>query len=600
MTMLLGCQGVSKHFGSRVLFEGLSFSLEEGERVGLIGPNGSGKSTLLKVLAGLEAPDGGALSARKGLRIAILEQDTSWTPDQAALPAREWLLAEARKAGLDESEAEVRSAVELDKAGFQDPGQALGTLSGGWRKRLALVGRMLSRPDLLLLDEPTNHLDVFGVEWLEGLLKSAPFTWLAVSHDRRFLESAASRVLELNRQFPGGHFNAPGPYSSFLEKKEAFLASQARLEESLANRMRRELEWLRRGPKARGTKAAYRVEAAAQLDGELREVRSRNEAARGVDIDFSATGRRTRRLVSGEGVSKSLGGRVLFKGLDFLLGPGSKLGLLGANGSGKTSFLRMLAGSLQPDSGSLRTAEGLKTVLFDQHREQLDQDQSLRQALCPAGENVFYRERWMHVAAWAKQFLFRPDQLETPLRNLSGGEQARVLIARLMLKPADLLLLDEPTNDLDIPSLEVLEEGLESFPGCLVLVTHDRFLLDRVSNQLLCLDGGRAGFFADYDQWLSARPRAEKPRAAAAARGGEAPGRKGRLSYLEQREWEGMESKVLEAEGELARLEGLSQDAGIMASPERLRAWSRDLEAGRRAVEALYARWQELEGKKAG
>ena len=362
-------------------------------------------------------------------------------------------------------------------------------------------------PDVLLMDEPTNHLDVEGILWLERLLRAEARAFLVVSHDRRFLEAVTSRMIEINRSYPTGVFEAKGHYSDFLEQRDAALQAQANYEASLANRVRREVEWLRRGPKARTTKAKSRIDSAGRLIEELNSADARKDQGT-AGINFTASGRRSKQLVEATQLCKSLGGRPIVKDLDLLLGPGQRLGLLGPNGSGKSTLLKLIAGTLKPDSGTITRADKLRVVTFEQHRESLDQSSSLRRSLAPHGDAVVYQDRSIHLVSWAKRFLFRPEQLDLPVSRLSGGEQARLLIARLMLQPADLLILDEPTNDLDIPTLDVLEDSLLEFPGALMLVTHDRWLLDRVSTILLAMDGtGQTEWFADYAQWESAQER---------------------------------------------------------------------------------------------
>jgi ABC transport system ATP-binding/permease protein len=604
--MLLTGRNLSKHYGPRLLFSGITLGLEEGERVGLIGANGSGKSTLLRIFAGEEKADEGELIARKQLRVGYVPQEDTFAPGQSCLDC----VADAVDAHLDEHERHLRAGILLDRAGFTDTAQHVDKLSGGWRKRLAIVRQLAREPDLLLMDEPTNHLDVEGILWLEKLIKNAPFATLIVSHDRRFLESTANRVIELGRAYPEGFLSHKGAYSDFVEKREEFLAAQAGRERALASGVRREIEWLRRGAKARTTKAKGRIDRAGEMMADLADLRQRNTQQGAAKIDFTASDRKTRKLLEAKNISKSLGGRELFRDVSFTLSPGTKLGLLGPNGSGKSTLIRLMTGELQPDRGEIVRADGLRVVLFDQHREQLDPEQSLRRALAPSGGDVVgFDDGKMHITAWAKRFLFRPEQLDMPVKELSGGEQARVLIARLMLQPADVLILDEPTNDLDIPTLDVLESSLESFPGALVLVTHDRYLLDRVSSELLALDGkGGANVYAELAQWETARAAAEEAEAVAqAAKRSDAkaqaaprpaPQAKVRLTWKEQRELEGMEDAIHAAEASVETLQARVSERAVMADHVKLHEAYDALAKAQHEVERLYARWAELDAKK--
>jgi ATP-binding cassette subfamily F protein uup len=601
--LLLSCQDLTKSFGAAPLFEGLSFGLFEGDHVGLVGPNGSGKSTLLKILAGLEPPSAGTRATRKRLRLGYVPQDPAFAP-AATL---ESVLREAcRDDSLDEHHIEGRIAVIMGKAGFADGGQPVAALSGGWKKRLAIARELVSAPELLLLDEPTNHLDVDGILWLEELLAREPQAFVAVSHDRYFLEAVAGRVVELNCVFASGLLDVKGGYREYLTAKDELLAGQSAYQESLRNRVRGEIEWLSRKARARTRKAQARIDEAGRRQGELADLDSRSRAS-AVGIDFSGTDRRTRRLLVARGLTKSYGGRAVVRDLDLVLAPGLRLGLLGPNGSGKTTVLRLLAGLEAPDRGTLESAPALRIVTFDQERSRLDPAATLRRTLAPAGDAVTFRGREVHVAGWAKRFMFRAEQLDTPVGRLSGGEQARALIGRLMLEPADVLLLDEPTNDLDIPTLEVLEESLLEFPGALVLVTHDRYLLDRVSTRLLALDGaGGATVWADYAQWERGRRRAQEEAAAAGAARRAKPEPRRRtatadarrlLSYREQREWEQMEERILEAERRLESGRQAATDPAVASDHKELSARLTLLAAVQAEVDSLYARWAELEAK---
>ena len=452
------------------------------------------------------------------------------------------------------------------------------------------------------MDEPTNHLDLPGIVWLERLLRTAPFAYWVATHDRAFLRAVADEVIEINRVYPGGYFRAAGSYDQFVERRQSFLDGQARQQETVANQVRRETEWLGRKAAARTRKGSARMDAAERRREELEELKFRNASSGPAGIDFVATGRQTRKLLTAVGLAKSVGtSRQLFANLDLLLVPGTKLGLLGANGSGKSTLLRVLAGEVAPDTGTLARADSLRIVMFEQGRTALDPTVSLRRALCPNGDTVLYRDRQVHVAAWAKQFLFRPEQLETLVADLSGGEQARVRMAQLMLRPADLLLLDEPANDLDIAALEVLEESLAEFPGALVLVSHDRALMDRLCTDVIGLDGlGGAAHYASLDQWLTAYERAaatkpEQPVKPEKSRPS-LTSKPRKLSYREQQELEEMETAILAAEEFVAKCQAQVEESATVGHVALSDA-CRTLEDAHEAVERLYRRWQELEAK---
>ena len=514
-----------------------------------------------------------------------------------------------KSARIPESEWQAREGETLGRAGFENFDAEAASLSGGWRKRLAISEALVQNPDIVLFDEPTNHLDLAGIEWLEKLLQNAPFASVIVSHDRYFLENVPTAIAELNRVYADGLLYVAGNYSAFLEKKAEFLHAQSKHQESLENRVRTEMEWLRRGPKARATKAKARIDTAHEMIGELADLRSRSRSS-ATDIDFAGTERKTKRLIHLEGVAYGYDGRILFDGLDFTITAGMRVGLVGSNGSGKTTLLRLLLGEtrgeMAPLRGKIERADGLRMVYFDQNR-QLDPDVTLRRALAPNSDSVIYRDRVIHVAAWAARFLFSGEQLNQPVGRLSGGERARVLIANLMLEPADVLLLDEPTNDLDIPTLEILEESLLEFPGALVLVTHDRYLLDRVSTLVLGLDGqGRAERFADYSQWdvWQEQRKQPKPKAQPEIRPSNSPGAgplaaatKKKPSYLEAREYETIEQRVHEAEQVLEQKRAALKDPAIARDGRLIEQAYREVEEAQATVDAIYARWAQLEQK---
>ena len=596
MAVLLSCSGLTKSYGSRPLFQDISLGVEGSEKMGLIGPNGAGKSTLLRIFAGAEKPDSGTVSARRGLRMAYITQEDMF-PGGATV---ESVLTEALGGEtLDDVERDVRIEVALGRVGFTERSQVVETLSGGWKKRLSLARALVQDAELLLIDEPTNHLDLEGVLWLEELLKDAQFAFVLISHDRVFLENVTRRMVELHPAYAEGYLSVNGSYSDFLVQREDYLAAQAHREDALQTQVKREIEWLRRGAQARSTKAQGRIQQAGQMIEELAELKFRNAQGKTAGVDFTASGRQTRDLLVAKDLGKSLGGRTLFSHLDLTLAPGTRLGLIGPNGSGKTTLIKLLTGETAPDSGTIKRADGLRVVLFDQARQQLDKSLSLRDALSPNSDTVTFRGSPMHVSGWAKKFLFKTDQLHTPIRVLSGGEQARILIANLMLQPADLLVLDEPTNDLDIPTLEVLEDSLLSFPGALVLVTHDRYLLDRVSTTLLALDGrGGTAHFTGLGQWEAAQkplPLAAAAPAAAVRPKAPAPPPTGRMSTSERRELGQMEGKIEAAEAAVSALERQMEDPAVASDAARLQEVWNALPLARDAVSALYARWEELE-----
>lgn len=593
--LILNSQSISKTFGATSLFRDISFTVDDGDRIGLIGPNGSGKSTLLKILAGEVEPDSGEVAVRKLSRISYVEQDSEFA---AGVTVRYVVETALKRAGVPDNEWEAQLRETLGRAGFVDFATEAITLSGGWRKRLAIVEALVQKPDVLLLDEPTNHLDLAGIEWLEGVLASSPFACAVISHDRYFLENVATQMAELNRAYPGGLLRVKGNYSEFLETKQQFLAAQSRRQEALENRVRIEKEWLRRGPKARATKAKARIDRAHELIDELADLGSRLQT-RSAGIDFTATDRQTKRLVVLEDVEYAAGDKTLFNGLTFAITAGTRVGLVGPNGSGKTTLLRLLSGDIEPNAGSIQRANALKVVYFEQNR-QIDETLTLRRALAPEGDSVIYQGRVIHVASWASRFLFTGEQLNQPVSRLSGGEKARVLIANLMLQPADLLLLDEPTNDLDITTLEILEETLLEYPGALVLVTHDRYMLDRISNVVLGLDGtGGAERFADYLQWESwmAERKQPKEQDVRPLVKSVSTSSKKKLSYLEAREWAEIEQRITAAEETLQQKQALVEDPAVAVDALRLQAALAETAEAKVAVDTLYARWAELEAK---
>lgn len=594
--LLFNGESLSKSFGTRLLFEDLSISIFEGNRVGLIGQNGSGKSTFLKILAGLEKADSGILSPRRGLKIGYVPQTCEFAEQK---PIEVLLEALEQDKNMPDYEKERHAKTWMSKLGFTGAEPSSAHLSGGWKKRLMIAREMVVAPDLLLLDEPTNHLDLEGILWLEKFLTHEAPTYLLVSHDRYFLQHATNRIIEISSAYPKGLFAIEGSYANFLSKKEEFLEGQLQQQRALASKTRREIEWLRSNPKARTTKSQARIDQAHELLEDFSEVKKRNQQTR-VGIDFAGSERETRKLLVAKNLRKEIGGRVLFQGVEFTLSPGTRIGLMGPNGSGKTTLLRLLAGELLPDQGTLKKADALQIVYFDQHRNQLPSHISLREALAPNGDFVVFRGQPIHVNGWCKRFLFSPDILDLPLDKLSGGERARIAIAHLMLQPADLLLLDEPTNDLDIPTLEALELNLLDFPGAVVLITHDRCMLDRICNVFLALgDPLQTQLFASYAQWEAASKKMEGSGAKQKTEKGDSPSSpsKTKLSYREKKEYEEIEGKIAQLEKEAQGLNQLLERTEVAQDSTSLNEICSAIAILETEIERLYLRWEELEHK---
>jgi ABC transport system ATP-binding/permease protein len=599
MAILASIQDLTKSFGSQELFKDVSFGISDGEQLGLIGPNGTGKSTLLKILAGSIDPDEGEVVLKKGTRLVYLAQKDIFDDEQTIQTCLEKSLEDLH---LSDTDIHVKIKQAINQFGFPDSEQKVKELSGGWKKRLAICRCLLKEPDILLMDEPTNHLDIAGILWLESVIKNARFSFLVISHDRYFLEHCTNRIIELNPRYPGGYLKIEGHYSDFIEKREAFISEQAKKEVILSNKVRRETEWLRRGPKARTTKAKYRIDDAYRLQGELQEVKQRNRSNQAAGFDFESNDKKSKILLRAHHISKAYDEKSILNKFSLKLSPGMRIGLVGNNGSGKTTLMKMLSAELEPDEGNVKIAEGTRIVCFDQNRDQLNPDETLQDALSPSGsDSVIYREKSVHIVTWAKRFLFKVEQLKSPVSTLSGGEQARILISRLMLKPADVLILDEPTNDLDIPSLDVLENSLSEFPGAIILATHDRYLLERVSTHYLGFVGdGSVTAYADLDQCL--KEQNQKTKKSKNKKEGKSQGKKSstsnKLSFKDQYELDHIEENILKAEKSAETFREQIQDPKIIADTAKMTEACNNLEKAQGEVDHLYLRWGELEAKK--
>ena len=603
MSVLISAHELEKSFGAKALFKGLTFVIHQEERIGLIGPNGTGKSTLLRILSSQDSPDAGKLSFQRGLRIGYLQQVPTFRPNSTIWST----IAEGSGGAPSPDErrvAEWISKLELDRF---DPETPTERLSGGWRKRVALGRELVNDPELLLLDEPTNHLDVESILWLEQFLARARLATLTITHDRAFLSEVANRIIELDPRHPNGLLSVQGDYATFLETRAQLIASQERREVILRNTLRREVEWLRRGAKARTTKQQARIQRAGELQSEVDGLAARN-VSRTARLDFGQAGRTPRKLIEAKGISKAFGDRSIFSKCDLLISPGTRLGLLGLNGCGKSTLIRVLLGQEPATMGEIFRSDQLKVAYFDQSRETLDPTLTVLKTVCPSGEFVDYRDQRLHVRSYLDRFLFSPTQMEMTVGKLSGGEQARLLIAQLMLRPANVLVLDEPTNDLDMATLGVLEECLIEFDGAVILVSHDRFFLSQVANTILAFpqEGSELVSFADLDQWenwITQQGRENRQKLSSQNTPAQSFGReetpptskKKKLSYKVQRELDMMEQTIAAAEARLAKATEESALPENMSNSVALARLSKEMDDAQKEIDRLYSRWAELE-----
>ena len=591
MTVLLSLDNISKSFGAKALFKDLCLTINQGDRIGIIGDNGTGKSTLTKIMINMESSDSGNISRKKNLKTAYIPQVSEYTQDNTV-----WDIVRL-KATSGQKDVEIKTATALSLVGFDNFTVKVNTLSGGWKKRLDIACGIVNEPELLILDEPTNHLDFAGLVWLENFLGSANFTWVMVSHDRSLLERSVNRIVEINKRYDGYVFQSHGKYHDFLEKRIQFMEQQKTLETVMTNKVKREVEWLRRGPKARATKAQHRMDKAHNMIGELSDLRDKMRSSK-AEIDFSSSNRKTKELIRIKHINKSFGDKDILKDFSFNFTNNLRIGLLGGNGVGKSTLLKLLNKKITPDSGKMEHAENLKIVYFDQGRETLDLNKTLKQFLADGSDTVIFKERPVHLTSWIKRFGFMPEQIDSILARLSGGEQARVLIAKLMLESADILLLDEPTNDLDITTIETLEDNLLEFEGLLVLVSHDRFLISRVCDLFIGFTGnGNVELFADYSQWeksLKADKKASKELKEQKVNTKDIAKNKTKLSYKEKLELNEIEKQIGVLEEKIRSLHKQMSDPQNFSDFMLLNNLTEELKTSEEVLEKAYKRWDDL------
>ncbi|MFB6363244.1 ABC-F family ATP-binding cassette domain-containing protein [Paenibacillus elgii] len=625
---LFTVEDIYKSYGEKVLFDGIHFQINEKERIGLVGVNGSGKSTLLKIMAGLESTERGKLIHANHFHVEYLPQNPSFdsdstvleqvfygdTPMMQALREYEWALAELQLAPEDEKrqaklfaaqqrmdatgawDASTTAKTVLTRLGIRDFGQKVGTLSGGQRKRVAMARALIQPADLLILDEPTNHIDHETVQWLEEFLAKWRGALLLVTHDRYFLDRVTNRIFELDR---GKLYSYEGNYAAFLEKKAERLEREAAEEDKRQNLLRRELAWLQRGAKARTTKQKARVERVI----ELRDRKVDGPSAQ-LDISLGAS-RLGKKIMELEDVSKSFEQRKIVDNFSYIVLPEDRIGIIGPNGTGKSTFLNMLAGRLEPDAGSIVTGPTVKLAYYTQESVEMDEKQRAIDYIKEAAEVVRTSSGESVTAAQMfERFLFTPAQQWTPIGKLSGGERRRLYLLRTLMGEPNVLLLDEPTNDLDIQTLTILEEYLEDFPGVVIIVSHDRYFLDRTADHLFVFEGeGRIRrFFGNYTEYLEAS-RSEKQAAAEERRETKLtvetaqtqqrePNRPRKLSYKEQKEWDEIEDKIAGIEERLTQVKQDIENAGSDYTKAQ-ELFQEEQELTQRLEEAME-RWTEL------
>lgn len=590
---LLALRDVRLTFGGTPLFEGVTTWVGRGDKTCLVGRNGSGKSTLLKVLAGEVLADSGERFVQPGTRIATLPQDPLL--DGASV-------AEYVTHGLPEDERDQTYRVETVLAALGiDGNRAPQNLSGGEGRRAALARALVGEPDALLLDEPTNHLDLPTILWLEEWLKSYQGALVMISHDRRFLDTVSKQTLWLER---GVVRRAEFGFSGFAQwQEETYAAEEAELAR-MDNLLRRELHWLARGVTARRKRNMGRRRALDVLRGErAQRFSSKQDNDRRANLAADAGDISGRLVIEAEKLEKSYDGKVIAKGFSTRILRGDRVGLIGPNGAGKTTLLRMLTGDLAPDGGVVRLGTNLEPAYFDQRRDRLDPERSVWDTLTDGrGDNIWVRGRPQHVVGYMKDFLFQENQARTPVKALSGGERNRLLLAKLLSKPSNLLILDEPTNDLDMDTLDLLEEVLADYEGTLLVVSHDRDFLDRLVTSVIAVegDGDIAEYTGGYSDYLDQRPKKDEPAAKPKpdAPKAEAPRAKTatKLSYKDARELDELPGRMDKLSAEIAKLEAEINDPGLYTRDrKRFDTATGRLDAARAELEAAEERWLELE-----
>jgi len=600
--LLLRLERISLAYGSRALLDQVSLQLQQGERVALIGRNGEGKSSLLRLLRGEAEPDRGTVWVRTGARLAFLPQDIQVSEP---VSVAQWVGTGLAASGGERWSSEQRIATVLSRLQL-DPHARLDQLSGGTRRRALLAQALVGDPQILLLDEPTNHLDIDTIEWLERTLLEFRGTVLFVSHDRAFIDRLASRIVELDR---GELKSFDGSYNAYLHAKTAQLAAEADHRALFDKKLAQEESWIRQGVEARRTRNEGRVRALYALRAERR---ARRERTGRLQLETANVAESGALVFETEHLRVAFGERVVIDDLSLRIMRGDRIGLVGPNGIGKSTLIKALLGELEPTGGTVRQGSRLEIAYYDQERLQLNLDASVMENVSGRNDQVIVNGQGRHVAGYLRDFLFRPEQLNTPARALSGGERNRLLLARLFARPANLLVMDEPTNDLDIDTLELLEEYVANYPGTLLLVSHDRAFLDHVVTSLLVFEGEGVvrDFVGGYSDWIRYReqqsadtplPKAAAPAVLEIAATAREAARPGRLTYQAQRELSALPERLQTLEAEKAQIESQLADGSLYRGAQQsLQEQLRRLAAIETELESGYARWAELESLSAG
>lgn len=593
MGVILSVHKAQKSIGARVLFQNLTFGLNQGDRTALVGPNGAGKSTLMKCLADLDHLDQGAITWSQSIKRVYVSQSPIYKKDETV---RDFL-------GNTDNEAHVWELLSKLRSQVYDLDLKFSDLSGGEQKKFQIIQAFIKKPDVILMDEPTNHLDVESIQALEEFLESQhETTFFIISHDRLFLQNVVKEIMDLDARYKDGFLKIKGGYAEYLEISRDMFRAQNVQQERLENDLRRETAWLRRGAKARQTKQKARQDSAHELAAEVDLLNELNRK-RVIDINLKSDDRIPKKLIEVENLSVARGDKLLFENLNLLIHRRTRLGLLGANGSGKSTLIKVLLEvdpSIKIISGKISKYEDLKYSYFEQQRNLLDFDKTLMGNICPDGDYVFVHGQPIHAKSYLDRFRFRRDQHELKVKELSGGEQNRLLIAKLMTEKTQLMILDEPTNDLDFETLESLRKSLAEFDGAVILVSHDRAFMDEVCDQILVFTEGSTELitFSSFLQWQDWKIAKESETQEAIKKEKAAKNNKSnKLTYKEQREFDSLESVILQKENDLKSLQEQIQHSENATDAKKLAELSAQISSTEKEIESMYQRWTELETK---